>query len=316
MSRNHGVGTVAAALTVALVGVSAACSERDEGTPRTDQPVVVASAGLDSPAVPVTMTSVPPVAESAIVRRTGTYAEGESAFRRGRYAEAAELFEGVVVAQPGSGQSHYMLGLSAWKSGDHDRAEAALARAVELDGESVKARTNLSRVQLEQGRAADALLHIEPALELAPDSHEVWRVYGNVLSELDRSDDALDAYRQAIVLNGDDAWSMNNYGLVLIRQGRYEEALQPLARAVQLAPASAVFQNNLGVALERSGRPVSARSAFTAAIEADSTYTKAQASLERLEALAQHGSDDFGMAEYADRFMQQVAEWRATEHGC
>ena len=192
-----------------------------------------------------------------------------------------------------------------------------MLRSVQLDGESVKARTNLGRVQLEQGKAGDALQHLEAALELAPDSHEVWRVYGNVMSELGRNDEALEAYRQALVLNGEDAWSMNNYGLVLIRQGRYEDALEPLARAVQLVQGSPVFNNNLGVALERSARPASARAAFAAAVAADAGYTKARTSLERLDAVTRSNvGDDFDSGVAAERFMLLIEQWRDTDHGC
>jgi Flp pilus assembly protein TadD len=49
---------------------------------------------------------------------------------------------------------------------------------------------------LEEGRAGDALPHIEKATELKPESFEVWRVLGNVQGELGKSEEALDAYRR------------------------------------------------------------------------------------------------------------------------
>ncbi|MGH8436704.1 MAG: tetratricopeptide repeat protein [Pseudomonas sp.] len=242
-----------------------------------------------------------------------TYKDAEAVFRKGRYQEAAEMFGVYVEIKPDDGFGHYMLGLSAWKSGDRGRAEQALVRAVELDSSSVKARTNLGRVLLEQGRPADALPHIEKAVDLKPDSHETWRVLGNVKGQLGMGEEAIEAYRQALLLNDQDAWSMNNFGLVLIQQGRHEEALQPLARAVELVPTSPVFQNNLGIALERCGYEGSAKKAFASAAEADSSYTKAKISLERVSTrLGDTEGEMVDLAAYARSFVEEIERWRAT----
>jgi Flp pilus assembly protein TadD len=316
--RTHGFSVGGRSFTLMVAGWLIACGGSDPA-PRTERAAIALAPAeaASPPAAPVSEASTEPAAVTAVPGGTSTYEEADAAFRRGRYETAAGLFEVLVRDQPASGQSHYMLGLSAWKSGNRGRAEEALVRAVELDEGSVKARTNLSRVLLEQGRPADALPHLESALELAPEAHEVWRVYGNAMSELGRSDEALEAYRQAIMLHEADAWSMNNYGLVLIRQGRYDDALPPLARAVQLVPGSPVFQNNLGVALERSGRPHAARAAYAAAVAADSTYVRARTSLERVDAV-QASFDDgaFDVSELVARFLAELELWREMSHGC
>lgn len=282
-------------------------------------------------AQPVLVAAAEPVAQPVVQPETTTvevttspapgsvsYADAEAVFRKGRYEEAAELFGVVVAARPADAFSHYMHGLSAWKSGDHGTAEEALTRAVELNGESVKIRTNLGRVLLERGRAQEALPHLEQAIELAPESHEVWRVLGNVYSEMGRSDDAIAAYREALLLNDEDAWTMNNYGLVLIRAGRFEDALPPLARAVELNPGSPVFQNNLGVALERSGELGGAEHAFESALQADSTYTRAQTSLERVRTrMGDAPRTRPDLEELARRFVAEMQSWLGEEgHDC
>jgi Flp pilus assembly protein TadD len=266
-----------------------------------------------SEATPVTMTEVvnttSPTAEPKLTNVT--YGDAEAVFRRGQYKDAAELFASVAKSKPGSMSAHYMLGLSAWKSGDHGRAEVALLRAVELDAENVKVRTNLARVLLEQGRPADALPHIDKAIELKPESHEVWRVLGNVRSELGHGAEALAAYREALIINDQDTWSMNNYGLLLIKLGRYEEAVGPLARAVELKSGSPVFQNNLGVALERSEQLEGARQAFRAAVDADSTYVRAKVSLERVQTrLGDRQEDAPELNTLAHGFTEEIARWR------
>ena len=72
----------------------------------------------------------------------------------------------------------------------------------------------------------------------------------------------------------------------------------------------AVFENNLGIALERTGHYGAAAEAFRATLAADSSYTRAEASLARVE-----GRDDepgvvpVTVAELGDGFAREVSEW-------
>jgi Flp pilus assembly protein TadD len=293
----------------ALVMSSALIACDNDKQAEVEKPVVVAQVTpADSPEPVATIT------DTNVTRPKLTnvkYEDAAGVFRKGHYPEAAEMFVAYVTEHPNDGHGQYMLGLSAWKSGDRVTAVTALSKAVELDSSSTKARTNLARVLLEQGKGMEALPHVQKAVELSSESHEVWRVLGNVHSELGGSDSAMFAYREALVRNPKDAWSMNNYGLVLIKLGRYEDALRPLARAVELTPNSPVFQNNLGVAFERSGWLGGARTAFTAAVEADSTYTKAKISLERVQKnLGDRTDQSPDIATLARSFVEEMERWK------
>jgi Flp pilus assembly protein TadD len=318
MMKRNAVRGIANVSAVALVVVLGACGDDRDAQARAAEGMVVAQA-IPGPSVEPEITPIDTPSPAPEPRFTNvTYAEAESVFRKGRYDESTEMFGVYVETNPSNAFGHYMLGLSAWKSGDHGLAEEALTRAVELNGESVKIRTNLGRVLLERGRSTDALPHLEKAVELEPTSHEVWRVLGNTYAQTGRRVDAIDAYRQALMLNDHDSWTMNNYGLVLIQLGRYDEALLPLARAVELVPLSATFQNNLGVALERVGELEGARSAFAAAIEADSTYGKATTSLERVLArLVDTPMDAPDLSAFARQFVEDMQGWVSEEeHDC
>jgi predicted Zn-dependent protease len=126
--------------------------------------------------------------------------------------------------------------------------------------------------------------------------------------------EAIDAYQRAITLDDRDVWAMNNLGLIYLEQDRSTEALPPLARAVQLRGNAPVFQNNLGMALERSGHTTAARQAYTAALEADSTYAKASASLTRLggpvEGVEVDSTQTVDIAVFAREFQTRVEQWR------
>jgi predicted Zn-dependent protease len=269
-----------AAVTTLVVGGLSACGGTDETG---QKPVeIVSAAEYVAPAV-VDAPVAQPV--GFVVPEDLTYATAESAFTAKRYSEATAMFGALADRKPENPWNHYMLGLSAWKSGDRDRAESAFTAALERDPKHLKSELNLTRVLLEMRRPEDARTHVEKGLAIDSTTGEGWRLLGRVQGELGQTEPAIEAYRKAIAIDEKDVWAMNNLGLVLIKAGRFEEALGPLARATEIDSAVSVFQNNLGMALERTGHYVAAASAYRAAVTADSSYTRAVVSLARVEEL-------------------------------
>ena len=243
-----------------------------------------------------------------------SYADAETAFRRGRYQEASHLFAAYAGSHPDNAWGHYMFGLSAWKSGEHERAMEGFDQALRLDPDHRKSLLNSARVLLETSRPREALTRIERALSLEPLSSDGLRLLGRARYELAEVPEAIDAYQRALAIDDGDVWSMNNLGLIYIQQGRSDEALPPLARAVELRESAPVFQNNLGMALERSGHSAAARRAYAAALEADSTYGKASASLARLGGPVEpaDSTTTVDLATLSREFQAQVETWRES----
>ena len=183
-----------------------------------------------------------------------TFNEGKTAFAGKRYDESVRLFTAYTGEHPDNVWGYYMLGLSAWKTGDRNSAATALKLAIAKDSSHVKSRLNLSRVLIEQGRAQDALPHVEAALVIDSTSGETVRLLGRVKRELGDSAGAIVAYKRAIVLDERDVWSMNNLAKLYIGQGNYDDAVGPLARAIEIDSTTPAFRNNLGVALGHSTR--------------------------------------------------------------
>jgi predicted Zn-dependent protease len=222
------------------------------------------------------------VAEAPQPPREVTYGEAEAAYRAKRYDEARDLFARYTERKPGNPWGHYMLGLSAWKSGQLGTAETEFRRTIALDTTHVKSHVNLARVLLDAGRPDEAYTSVDNALVIDDSSVAAWRLKGRVCHSLGRTDEAVAAYRRAIQLDPGDAWSMNNLAFIWIEQGRFEEALGPLARAIELQGDVAVFHNNLGMALERTGHARAAQTEYIAAISADPLYERAALNGERI----------------------------------
>ena len=193
-----------------------------------------------------------------------SFADGEAAYQARKYSDATAIFERYTEQRPDNAWGHYMLGLSAWKSGDLAKSEQAFEKALSIDPHHVKSLVNLSRVFIDQKRHDDAVDRLTRAAEIDPESIEVYRLLGRTYHAQGKTDEAVDAYRRAIELNELDAWSMNNLGLLFLETQRADEALPLLAKAVELRKDVPAFHNNLGMALEHTGRFKAAATAYAA----------------------------------------------------
>ena len=274
--------SAAAALLLAACGV-AACSTSDDATrveskppqPAQEKPVAIPQ---ESPAVKATDGE-----GFVLPKPTGSFADGEAAYRARKYADAAAIFESYTERRPANAWGYYMLGLSAWKNGDLSKAEQAFEKALTIDPRHVKSLVNLSRVFIDQKRHDEAVDRLTRASEIEPESHEVFRLLGRTYHTQRMTVDAVAAYRRAIELDEFDAWSMNNLGLLLLETKRADEALPLLAAAVKLRKDVPEFHNNLGMALEHTGRYRAAATAYGDALTADAGYEKAKQNLARVE---------------------------------
>jgi tetratricopeptide (TPR) repeat protein len=269
------------------------CSERGETSRTTAQsrdvpkgtPVATAGEFRDSKPTDEGSPAVAPVK----IPEPMTFADGKAAYEARKYSDATAIFERYTGLRPDNAWGHYMLGLSAWKSGDLANAESAFEQALRTDPHHVKSYVNLSRVFLDQKRYDDAADQLTRAAAIDPSSNEVCRLLARTYHGLGKSDEAVAAYRRAIELNELDAWSMNNLGLLLLEQQRADEALPLFAKAVELRKQVPAFHNNLGMALEHTGRFRDAATAYAQALAADPGYDKAKQNLARVEAVKGSG---------------------------
>lgn len=297
----------ASSAVVALMLVVAGCGTDEETSSNTST-----STREVAQTTPVVDTA-PPVTEVAVTPQPPTdvtYEQSETAFLEGRYDEAVVLFTAYTERRESNPWGHYMLGMSAWKSGRHETAEQAFKRAVELDSTLVKGYLNLARVLIESSRPTEALATLDRALATGGESSAAYRLKGRAYHTLGQSADAIAAYQQAIGIDHDDAWSMNNLAFILIEEGRYEEALPALARATELRKDVPLFFNNLGMALERVGRFRAAQEAYTYASSIDGVSAKSVANRDRVTGvLEQPGTEPVDLAALARAFELEVEGW-------
>ena len=285
---------VTAVLVLAAFGASG-CSKRGETSQAKSLSADVAQAKrITAPVESTVAKSGEGVGfdEKSAPKITGSFADGEAAYRAKKYGEATAIFEGYTERRPGNAWGYYMLGLSAWKSGDLMKSEQAFEKSLSIDPHHVKSLVNESRVFIEQKRHDDAIDRLTRAANIDPESADVYRLLGRTYHAKGQTDEAVEAYRRAIDLNERDAWSMNNLGLVLLEAKRADEALPLLAAAVELRNDVPEFHNNLGMALEHTGRFKAAATAYSGALTADPGYAKAKQNLARVEAVKSGPEED------------------------
>ncbi len=290
--------------TVIAAYAFAACGDRSPDQARASEPV----GSTSSTTVPVNSAST--AKPALVISGPVTFAIADSAYRERRYDDATVLFKTYTDGRPTNPWGFYMLGLSAWKSGNREQAESAFVQALTLDSTHVKSHLNLSRVLLESGQPDSALVHIEAAIALDSTSSEPLRLQGRVFEAQGKTDDAIVAYQRAVVKNGSDTWAMNNLGALYIRLERFEDAIGPLARANEIEDKVATFHNNLGMALELTGRYEQSVEQYRAALAIEGTYGKAVANLQRVELVKQDPSvTPVDLTERSKQFQEEISRW-------
>jgi tetratricopeptide (TPR) repeat protein len=291
--KPNGTVTAAVVLACAVVG----CSKRGQSQKTTAEDSTQGKAVAVSEPAPVKpfdgegFTEAKPAFTGPV-----SFADAEAAYQSKNYTEAVKLFDEYTVRKPHNPWGHYMLALSAWKSGDLVKSEAAFGTALSLDPMHMKSYVNLSRVLIEQKRLDEAIATLTKAGEIDPESVTVQRLMARVFTAQHKFDEAVDAYRRAIALDELDAWSMNNLGLLYLEQGFVEDAVPYFARAAELKTNVPVFFNNLGMALEHKGRFIAAAEAYKGALAADPAYSKAKQNLTRVAAVKSGPEEPFDLA--------------------
>lgn len=94
---------------------------------------------------------------------------GEVELRRGREANARNLFRRAADADPGNDRAWAALGLIAARRGDRPAATAALDQALQANGTLFEARVVRAEIALADGDLGAATQHLRRALQVRPD---------------------------------------------------------------------------------------------------------------------------------------------------
>ena len=138
---------------------------------------------------------------------------------------------------------------------------------------------NLGVAYTKKQQYADAEFSFQKAIELNPDSGEVYAGLANAYNAQKKFDLAQQASEKAALLTaaggGGGAEALYNQGVILWNQGKFAEAKAQYESAVQADPTMAMAHYQLGMANLNLGQIPDAREAFEAYLKLDPNGPKA-----------------------------------------
>ena len=170
-----------------------------------------------------------------------SWEDGVAAFRAGRYADAAAVFQTFVSSSPNAPEGHYMLGMSLLRQKRLTEALGSLGEALTLGSGDIRYRMSFAQAQLKAGKSADAfdtlnaqdpatvaesarasfsqllakaavssgrgveaLASLDKALAVDKGSKALWLARANLAGRLDRPQEAFSALTTAFRLDPSD----------------------------------------------------------------------------------------------------------------
>lgn len=202
---------------------------------------------------PFTLTPSGMFAQPAALQAQARFQQAWALHQGGQLAQALQLYEQVIQAQPRHFDALHLAGVISLQLGHADKAVDLITRALKIDRDSVSALNNRGAAYMELRQYDLALLNYNKAISLDPKAPKSYNNRGNTLGKLNRLEEALQDFDKAIELDPSYFSAYNNRATVLSDLLRYDEARASLNKAIELNPDSVDAHWNLGMLLLRLG---------------------------------------------------------------
>ncbi|MFP4321778.1 MAG: toll/interleukin-1 receptor domain-containing protein [Anaerolineales bacterium] len=193
-----------------------------------------------------------------------------------RYAQAIDILAEKLPmnTEPAEELPIWQAGNEAYALQDYDEAIALYQDIDESDPIQLHSRAAAANALRKH---AEALLDLNKAVELAPDSDLIRRNRSVALGGLGEHEKALDDDKHALKINDQDPRNWSNYAMTLAALERFDEARDAITQAVDLVPDNERYLYQKGVVLARAGDNEAALEALETAIALDESYEEALA---------------------------------------
>jgi protein O-GlcNAc transferase len=167
---------------------------------------------------------------------------GMAAFARGDHAVARDLVTQAIQAKPDEAVFHANLGIVLEALRCWPEAEAAYARAIELNPRNAAAINSLANLHRIGWQLDAAESCYRTAISVDPHFAAAHSNLGNVFADRSDFEQANDCYRRALEIDSNFVDAHKNLASSLHEQGRFNEAAAELARARALRPDDAALK--------------------------------------------------------------------------
>jgi choline-sulfatase len=225
-----------------------------------------------------------------------TILKAEDALQQHEDDQAEALLRQVQEQDPHIYVIPFLLGESALRGQNWERAADQLKRCLELNRNFDSAMTGLARALSKLGRVEEAKGWLQKALQSNPENYRAWYEIG-LLEAGTNPAAALSAYRKANAIQPNFSSGQRELGLALFSQKDYAAAAIHLEKALALGLDDAHLHNFLGICYSRMDRLPEAIRSYRQALKREPEL--ADAHLNLAYALGRMGLEKAAMREYA-----------------
>ena len=167
----------------------------------------------------------------------GLLYKGVRHLQASRFRKAESAFKKILVEDENNIDALRFMGILAFKSGNHDIAEAMFTRALQVDPTYTLVWANLAQVFSVTGQLDKAKKSFKNILNMEPKNGLIWAEYGTVLTKLARYSDGKDAYLKALKFKPNSPRVYLSLGHVYKTMGEIDNSINSYK--------STIKQNNL-----------------------------------------------------------------------
>jgi tetratricopeptide (TPR) repeat protein len=193
------------------------------------------------------------------------YERGAVALRYGLADEAVRYGLLAVSLDPGHFDGWNLLGSAYYTKGEFAKSAEAYEKAAAIKPQAPGLQRNLGLTYVELKETAKAEVALKRALDAEGDSETAYQL-GKLCYSGQRFDEALAYAISAIQKDGKSAKAYNLKGVTLNQLGRYAEAAGSFQAGIVLVPEDVGLQINLGIAYINAGEPAKARAVLEAVL--------------------------------------------------
>jgi len=195
-----------------------------------------------------------------------------SLHQAGRFADAVEIYRGILSIQPNHAEALYRLAAIAAQSAQISSALDLMQRAVAVSPENPIYHRTLGDLWKQAGRLDSAIASYRRAVQIKPDDAETCNKLGMALDDAEELDQAIASYQRAIELVPAYAAARNNLASVWRTKGELDKAIAGYQQALNHDPQSAIIHNTLGRTWEMAGHADKALACYRRALEINPKY--------------------------------------------
>jgi len=175
-------------------------------------------------------------------------------FNRGDLSQARQRVERALELDERSAAAHVELGNLLARSGDIEGAMREFETAIEIDPETAEAQNNLAALLFEGGRTKEGLDRLREAARAMPGETNLQFNLAVALQRQNENDEAVEVLRSILEIRPTQVPALHMLGYILASREQYAEAVGLFAQVVQLQPGYLAARLDLGRAAWELGR--------------------------------------------------------------